>query len=168
MAPPEEPSRRFFLQSALLTAAGMLGSGSLLQGEQVLRALASSGPDPEPPNEEVARILREISGGKPIRRGHVTLDMPVIAEDGRVVPVIIESDLPMTADQYVKAIHLVVDHNPDAHLAAFQLSPAIGSVSISTRIKMKRTTWVRAIAQTSAGEVWAAYARVQVTLNGCG
>jgi predicted secreted protein len=33
---------------------------------------------------------------------------------------------------------------------------------------MKRTTWVRAIAQTSADEVWAAYARVQVTLNGCG
>jgi sulfur-oxidizing protein SoxY len=168
MASPEEPSRRFFLQSALLAATGMLGSGSLLHGEQLLQALAASGSDPEPPNEEVARILREISGGKPIRRGHVTLDMPVIAEDGRVVPVIIESDLPMTADQYVKAIHLVVDHNPDAHLAAFQLTPAIGAVSISTRIKMKRTTWVRAIAQTSAGEVWASYARVQVTLNGCG
>jgi predicted secreted protein len=41
-------------------------------------------------------------------------------------------------------------------------------VSISTRIKMKRTTWVRAIAATNTGEIWAAYARVQVTLNGCG
>jgi sulfur-oxidizing protein SoxY len=168
MAPPEESSRRLFLRSALLAAAGMVGSGSLLHSEQLLRVFDWSGPDPEPPNEEVARILREISGGKPIRRGHVTLDMPVIAEDGRVVPVIIESDLPMTSDQYVKAIHLVVDHNPDAHLAAFELTPAIGAVSISTRIKMKRTTWVRAIAQTSADEVWAAYARVQVTLNGCG
>jgi sulfur-oxidizing protein SoxY len=168
MVSPEEPSRRLFLRGALLTAAGMLGSGSLLQGEQWLTALGSGIPDPEPPNEEVARILREISGGRPIRRGHVTLDMPVVAEDGRVVPVIIESDLPMTADEYVKAIHLVVDHNPDAHLAAFHLTPAIGAVSISTRIKMKRTTWVRAIAETSAGGVWAAYARVQVTLNGCG
>ena len=69
---------------------------------------------------------------------------------------------------YVKAIHLIVDHNPDAHLAAFHLSPAIGSVSISTRIKMKRTTWVRALAQTSDGEIWGAYTRVQVMLNGCG
>ena len=120
------------------------------------------------PNEEVARILGEISGGKPIHRGHVSLDMPIVAEDGRVVPVIIETDLPMTAEHYVKSVHLVVDHNPDAHLAAFQLTPAIGSVSISTRIKMKRTTWVRAIAATNTGEVWAAYARVQVTLNGCG
>jgi sulfur-oxidizing protein SoxY len=145
----------------------MVGSGSLLESERLLAAYV--GPeDPEVPNEDVARILREISGGKPIRRGHLTLDMPIVAEDGRIVPVIIESDLPMTAQEYVKAVHLVVDHNPDAHLAAFQLTPAIGSVSISTRIKMKRTTWVRAIATTSTGDVWGAYARVQVTLNGCG
>jgi len=167
MPRPDEPSRRSFLRSALLAAAGMAGSGSLLGAERLL-AVPAGPEDPEVPNEEVARILREISGGKPIRRGHLTLDMPLVAEDGRIVPVIIESDLPMTADQYVKAVHLVVDHNPDAHLAAFQLTPAIGSVSISTRIKMKRTTWVRAIAATSTGDVWAAYARVQVTLNGCG
>jgi sulfur-oxidizing protein SoxY len=167
MPPPDETSRRGFLRSALLTAAGMIGSGSLLEGERLLAAYGAD-PDPEVPNEEVARILREISGGNPIKRGHLTLDMPLVAEDGRIVPVIIESDLPMTPERHVKAVHLIVDHNPDAHLAAFHLTPAIGSVSISTRIKMKRTTWVRAIAATNTGEVWASYARVQVTLNGCG
>lgn len=94
--------------------------------------------------------------------------MPAVAEDGRVVPVIIESDLPMTPRDHVKAVHLIVDHNPDAHLAAFHLTPALGRVFISTRIKMKRTTWVRAVLQTSSGEVWAGYTRVLVTLNGCG
>jgi len=163
----DEPSRRSFLRGALLATAGLIGSGPLTGGGRVLAQWAGD-PDPEAPNEEVARILREISGGKPIRRGHVSLDMPVAAEDGRIVPVIIESDLPMTPERYIKSIHLVVDHNPDAHLAAFHLTPAIGSVSISTRIKMKRTTWVRAIARTSDDEVWAAYTRVQVTLNGCG
>jgi sulfur-oxidizing protein SoxY len=168
MPRPDETSRRLFLRSALLTAAGMIGSGSLLEGERLLAAYGADPNDPEVPNEEVARILREISGGKPIRRGHLSLDMPLVAEDGRIVPVIIESDLPMTEERYVKGVHLIVDHNPDAHLAAFHLTPAIGSVSISTRIKMKRTTWVRAIAATNTGEIWAAYARVQVTLNGCG
>jgi sulfur-oxidizing protein SoxY len=167
MTSRDEPTRRTFLRGALLAATGVIGSASLL-GSGDLLAQWTGDPDPEVPNEEVARILREISGGKPIRRGHLSLDMPLAAEDGRIVPVIIESDLPMTAERYVKAIHLVVDHNPDAHLAAFHLSPAIGSVSISTRIKMKRTTWVRALAETSDGEVWAAYARVAVTLNGCG
>ena len=105
---------------------------------------------------------------RPIRRGNLSLDMPLVAEDGRIVPVIIESDLPMTAERYVKAVHLIVDHNPDPHLAAYYLTPALGSVAIQTRIKMKRTTWVRAICETSTGEVWANYAHVNVSLNGCG
>jgi sulfur-oxidizing protein SoxY len=163
----DEPPRRSFLRGALLAAGGLITSGSLLEQGRLLADWAAD-PDPEVPNEEVARILREISAGKPIKRGHVSLDMPVAAEDGRIVPVIIESDLPMTPERYVKSIHLVVDHNPDAHLAAFHLSPAVGLVSISTRIKMKRTTWVRALARTSNDEIWAAYARVKVTLNGCG
>lgn len=136
---------------------------------RLLAGPRNGGPeDPEVPNEEVARILETIARGRPIRRGHVDLDMPAVAEDGRVVPVIIESDLPMTAEQYIKGIHLIVDHNPDAHLAAFHLTPALGKAYISTRIKMKRTTWVRAVVETSTGEIWAGYARVLVTLNGCG
>ena len=163
----DEPPRRSFLRGALVAAGGLIASGSMLEQGRLLADWAGD-PDPEVPNEEIARILREISAGKPIKRGHVSLDMPLVAEDGRIVPVIIESDLPMTPERYVKSIHLIVDHNPDAHLAAFHLSPAIGSVSISTRIKMKRTTWVRALARTSDDEIWAAYSRVQVTLNGCG
>jgi sulfur-oxidizing protein SoxY len=158
--------RRAFFRSWVLTAAGMLASRS----DRLLAAtgLVSQVDDPEIPSEEVARILKGLFGSRPIRRGHVELDMPVVAEDGRVVPVIVESDLPMEERHYVKAVHLIVDHNPDAHLAAFHLTPALGSVSISTRIKMKRTTWVRAILETNTGEVWAGYTRVLVTLNGCG
>jgi sulfur-oxidizing protein SoxY len=166
-----DSSRRAFLRSCLLAGAGLLGSDTLLHGEQLLAAGAALGRDPgdpEVPNEEVARILKQLFGDRPIRKGHVSLDMPVVAEDGRIVPVIIESDLPMTPDRYVTAVHLIVDHNPDPHLAAYHLTPAIGSVAIQTRIKMKRTTWVRAILDTSSSDVWAAYARVNVSLNGCG
>lgn len=166
MSHSEDSPRRAFLRSCAAAAVGLIASGTLSKAEQIL---AATGPeDPEIPNEEVARILGEISDGRPIRRGHVSLDMPLVAEDGRVVPVIIETDLPMTAENYVKAVHLIVDHNPDPHLAAFHLTAALGRVSISTRIKMKRTTWVRAILQTSNGDVWAGYTRVRVTLNGCG
>jgi sulfur-oxidizing protein SoxY len=157
--------RRSFLRACAVAAVGMFVSGTVVD-----RLLAATpGPeDPDVPNEEVARILQQISGGRPIQRGHVSLDMPVVAEDGRVVPVMIETDLPQTAERYVKAVHLIVDHNPDPHLAAFHLTPAIGAASITTRIKMKRTTWVRAIVETNTGEMWADYSRVRVSLNGCG
>ena len=108
--------------------AGLIGSGALLRGERLLAAVPALDPrDPEVPNEQVAKILKDLFGDRPIRRGHMSLDMPAVAEDGRIVPVIIESDLPMTAEQYVKAVHLIVDHNPDPHLAAYHLTPALGS-----------------------------------------
>jgi predicted secreted protein len=164
-----ELPRRSFLQTLALATAGLVGSAALSRSGRLLGLMRPGGPDdPEIPNEEVARIYRERFGGRPITRAHVQLDMPAVAEDGRVVPVIIESDLPMTAEHYVKGIHLIVDHNPDAHLAGFYLTPAVGQVSISTRIKMKRSTWVRAILETNTGELWADYAKVLVTLNGCG
>jgi sulfur-oxidizing protein SoxY len=166
---PELSSRRSFLRICALAGVGLLGANGLLQGQiSAAVVLGSAGPDPEIPNEQVAKILKDLFGDRPIGKGHISLDMPAVAEDGRIVPVIIESDLPMTADHYVKAVHLIVDHNPDPHLAAYHLTPALGSVALQTRIKMKRTTWVRAILETSTGEVWAAYAHVNVSLNGCG
>ncbi len=164
---PPPLSRRGFLRAAALTTGALLGADAVARAEPLV-AVVPGPEDPEVPNEEVARILRERFGDRPIRRGHVALDMPAVAEDGRVVPVLIESDLPMNPDAYVKGVHLIVDHNPDAHLAAFHLTPAIGSAAITTRIKMKRTTWVRAIMETSTGELWADYTKVLVTLNGCG
>src|ERR671916_1830387 len=169
MSSSSDSSRRSFLRSCAVAVGGLFASGTLSRSEALLSSAAFRDPDdPEIPNEEVARILKGLFGDRPIKRGHVSLDMPLVAEDGRVVPVIIESDLPMSQDQYVKGVHLIVDHNPDPHLAAFHLTPALGAVSISTRIKMKRTTWVRALLETSTGDVWAGYARVLVTLNGCG
>ena len=161
-------TRRSFLKSVALAGAAILGPGALTRSERLWAATSLDPGDPEVPNEEVARILRTLFGDRPIRRGHLSLDMPAVAEDGRIVPVIIESPLPMRPGNYVKAVHLIVDHNPDPHLAAYHLTPAIGSVAIQTRIKMKRTTWVRAIIETSTGDVWAEYAHVNVSLNGCG
>lgn len=158
------PSRRDFLRTAGAAAGGAFVLGSLPR-----LAHAASEPDhPEIPNEAVAKIYREHFGDRPITRGQVALDMPLIAEDGRIVPVIIESPLPMTEAAHVKTVRLIVDHNPDPLLASFHLTPAMGRVEISTRIKMKRTTWVRAIVETSDGRLFADYAKVNVSLNGCG
>jgi sulfur-oxidizing protein SoxY len=167
MPPSTSHSRRSFIaRTGGFLAALFLGRDVFARGGQLLAA--GPGDPPEIPNEIVAKAIRDRFGDRTIRTGHVQLDMPAVAEDGRVVPVIIESDLPMTPDNYVKGIHLFVDHNPDVHLAGFYLTPAVGRVSITTRIKMKRTTWVRAVAETTGGDLWADYAHVNVTLNGCG
>lgn len=119
---------------------------------------------------KVQQVLKRLFGDRTVHEGHVQLDVPTVAADGRVVPVLIESDLPMAAapDSYVKAIHILVDNNPDIHLAEFRFTPAIGQAFVSTRIKMRMTSPVRAIVETSTGELWGGAAEVRVTVNGCG
>lgn len=167
----EPIQRRSFLQ-----AVGVLGAALAVEGVSgatkhlpaAIRGTRPGPDDPPVPNEIVQRIMTERFQGRPIQRGHVTLDMPTMAEDGRYVPVIVESDLPMTPDNHVKAVYLIVDHNPDPLVTVFHLTPAIAAVQIQTRIKMKRTSWIRAIAETKSGELYADYLQVETTLNGCG
>ena len=132
-----------------------------------LVALAAPRPRDDVP-WKVRQVLKQLFGDRPVQDGHVHLDVPTVAADGRVVPVMIESDLPMGTERYVKAVHLLVDNNPDIHLAEFRLTPQIGQAFVSTRIKMRMTSPVRAIVETSDGAVWGAAADVRVTVNGCG
>ncbi len=165
--PDRDPvGRRSFL--GLLGLAGLSWVGGAGKGVSGLLPFLQGPDDPDVPNETVQKIIDQRFGSRVIQRGHVTLDMPPLAEDGRVVPVVIESDLPMTSDSYVKAVYLIVDHNPDPLVTVFHLTPAFDRVMIQTRIKMKRTCWIRAIAETSNDELWADYLKVETTLNGCG
>lgn len=164
--------RRHFLQTlgilgVVATVEGMSGTANRLQA--AVRVSRPDPGDPPPiPNEVVQRIYTERFQGRPIQSGRVTLDIPLMAEDGRYVPVIIESDLPQTPEQHVKSVFLIVDHNPDPLVTAFHFTPALGPVKLQTRIKMKRTSWIRAIVETSTGDLYADYLKVETSLNGCG
>lgn len=175
--------RRGFVRAALTGAVALAGMalGRRLPGEspsgEVDRLVGRSprrggrwsaqGPDDEM-MEEVKRLLKARFGDRPIRAGHVQLDIPTDAPDGRTVPVLIETDLPITETSYVAAYHLIVDHNPDIYLAGYHLSAACGEGPLETRIKMRRTSYVRAIAEMNTGELWSAAVKVFVGLNGCG
>ena len=165
MIPTSRLSRRSFLRRSALGLAALAGQHAL-GGPG--RLLAGSWPDDDEPGEEVKKVLRQHFGERPIRKGHVELTMPAEPPDGRVIPVFVESDLPMEPGNYVKALHLLVDRNPDIYLAGFEFTPAIGRASIDTRIKMRTTSWVRVIAETSRGELWAATFKAHPRSNGCG
>src|SRR3989449_2516469 len=97
-------SRRWFLHAS--------GLAFLALAVRRLAALGAPRPRDDVP-WKVQQILKQLFGDRPVQDGHVQLDVPTVAADGRVVPVMIESDLPMAAERYVKAVHLLVDNNPD-------------------------------------------------------
>ena len=100
--------------------------------------------------------------------GRIELDLPQIAENGNTVPIAIEIDSPMTADDYVKAVHIFAEKNPLPGVATFRFTPACGEARCATRMRLAKTQNVIAVAEMSGGEIFMAKTEVKVTIGGCG
>ncbi len=97
----------------------------------------------------------------------MTLDIPPLVENGNVVPLTVSVESPMTATDYVKAIHVFNEKNPQPNVIGIHLGPRAGKASISTRIRLADSQKVVAIAQMSDGSFWSDQVDVIVTLAAC-
>jgi sulfur-oxidizing protein SoxY len=121
-----------------------------------------------PPDHTLDERLNPILKGRKPRHERVELEVPDIAEDGSVVPVHVRVDSPMTPQDYVRRLFLLVDNNPDPLIFAGTLSPQLGQVEWWTKIRMAKSSNVRAIAETSKGELLSDEREIKITLSGCG
>lgn len=119
---------------------------------------------PTPAEEEIAKILK----GRTATEGGLKLDLPSIAENGLVVPLVVDVDSPMTEADYVKAVHIIAEGNPNPLVVSFHFTPACGRASASTRMRLAQTQNILAIAEMSSGDLRMAKAEVKVTIGGCG
>ena len=117
--------------------------------------------------DALAAAIKEVTGGVEPRAGRVTLDIPPIVENGNTVPTAVSVESPMTPHDYVKAIHVFNEKNPQPHVFSAWLSPGNGRAAVGTRIKLADSQKIVAVAETSAGEFWAASAEVIVTIAAC-
>ena len=101
-------------------------------------------------DEKWQQLKIALFGDTPIRTGAddlLFIDVPNRVEDAAFLPITIKSLGAQTPQYYIKALHLIIDNNPDPSAATFHLSPQLGSLNISTRIRMESFSYVRAIAQ---------------------
>lgn len=112
--------------------------------------------------------IREVVGGRSIREGRVSLDLPRIADNGNVVPLTVKVDSPMTADDHVRAIHVFSEENPVPTVVQMYLGPHCPKAEVGTRIRLARTQRVVAIAEMNDGRCWSATTQVDVTISACG
>ena len=73
----------------------------------------------------------------------------------------------MTAEDYVKAIHVISEDNPLPNVVSFFLGPRAGKAEISTRIRLAQSQRIWVVAQTSTGLCWQGSAESLVTLSAC-
>jgi len=111
--------------------------------------------------------IRNVVGEAQIRTGKVKLDIPPLVENGNTVPMTVSVASPMTANDYVKSIHVFNEKNPQPNIGNFHLGPASGRAQVSTRIRLADTQKVVAIARLSDDTFWQATAEIVVTLAAC-
>ena len=111
--------------------------------------------------------IRKVVGEAQVTPGKVKLDIPPLVENGNTVACAVGVDSPMTAQNYVKAIHVFNEKNPQPNVISVQLGPRAGRASIATRIRLADTQKVVAIAELSDGSFWSDTAEVIITLGAC-
>ena len=82
------------------------------------------------------------------------LNTPYRAMDAAIVPIEINFKFLQTENQYVKSLTLVVDENPAPIVGKFNFSLKTGNASFSTRIRVDRYTFVRAIVEMNDGKLY--------------
>jgi sulfur-oxidizing protein SoxY len=116
--------------------------------------------------EQVQQAIRARIGDRQPQPDGMTLTLPKIAETGYSVPLTVSVDSPMTPEDYVERLHIVVSGNPEPVAATYHLGIRAGK-EISTRIRLARTQTVLALAEMSDGTVRSAAASIVVTLGAC-
>ena len=146
--------RRFLVDAGAIAGAAAVG---LPLGAQLAAATPAS----------MRAAIRKVVGEAPLNRGKIKIDVPALIENGNAVPLTISCESPMTADDYVKAIHVFSEKNPQPNIVGVQLGPRSGRAAVSTRIRLADSQKVIAIAQMSDGSFWSNEAEVIVTLAAC-
>lgn len=116
---------------------------------------------------DLAPIIAELTGGKPLQPGRVTVDTPLLADNGHSVPVKFIVDSPMSATDYVQTITVLSDRNPRPLVATYHLGPRAGRAQVATRVRMNGSQRLWAVARMSDGTFWSGHADVVVTESAC-
>ena len=111
--------------------------------------------------------IRAVVGTARLLHGKVALDLPPLVENGNAVPMAVAVDSSMTPNDFVKAIHVFNEKNPQPHVLDVQLGPRAGRARISTRIRLADSQKIVALAELSDGSFWATSVDVIVTLAAC-
>jgi sulfur-oxidizing protein SoxY len=117
---------------------------------------------------QVEAEIQKLYAGKTLTDGKIKLDLPSIAENGLVVPLGVDVESPMSEADFVKALHVFADGNPNPGVASFYFTPMMPKASVQIRMRLAQTQNIVAVAEMSDGKLFTTKREVKVTIGGCG
>ena len=121
-----------------------------------VRAAIASGENPEA-SPVWLKVRASLVQSRPIASAAdsvISLETPTRAEDSAIVPIAVKTRFAQTPQRYIDKVYLIIDNNPSPIAAIFQFTPRSGRADIETRVRIDEYTHVRAIAETSDGQLY--------------
>jgi sulfur-oxidizing protein SoxY len=117
--------------------------------------------------DETMELVERLTGQTPTVSDRLHLVMPAVFPTGYTVPMDLDIDSPMTADDHVRRIRVFAPKNPLIEVASFNFVPERSIARVSTRIRLAEPQYVAAVAEMSDGMLLMAKTFVDVATNGC-
>jgi sulfur-oxidizing protein SoxY len=153
----------------MVSCTRLLVAVAAIVAAQVARAAPqqpTDDPQASPVWQKVQASLFEGRAVRPAPAGLLALEVPARATDAAVVPVAIRTRMPAGSAHHVTRLYLLIDANPSPISAVFQFSPRSGRAEIETRVRVDDYSFVRAIAETSDGQLYGVVRFVKAS-GGC-
>jgi len=116
-----------------------------------------------------SELRSRLFGDRPIQEdsgGVIRLDVPSRPDHAAAVPVVVRATFPQSRERSIKTLFVIVDNNPDPLVGIFHLTLESGLADLATNIRIQEQGPVRAIAETSNGELYMSSREVKAA-GGC-
>ena len=157
---------RYSLDTLKLTRRQVVAGGGGAALAMAIMGLAPLSAEATP--TDAKKMLAELTGGKKLEKGRVHVTLPKRTEKGPFTRLSVSVDSPMTEDDYVTALHIVAERNTVPEVATFYFTPMNGKAEITTRIRLKKTQIIVAVAEMSDGSAYLGKGRTKVSRGGGG
>ena len=149
------PTRRQTLQQSVAVAALMAATGLFPRFALALNPSAFAA-------NTLPDVFKALGTGLPLASQDVILTGPDRVENGAIVPLTAHTELPG-----VKQMLFLVEKNPSSLIALFKLTPSV-EANFATRVKMRQSCDVFAVAVMADGSALFAKKEISVTVGSCG
>ena len=112
-------------------------------------------------------MVRPYVQSQELKKERVTLSLPMLADNGHMVPLSLKVDSPMTEASHITHVYLISQRNPVPLMAKFVMGPWSGRADLSTRVRLSGNQSVIALARLSDGNFIYDVQEVVVTEAAC-
>jgi sulfur-oxidizing protein SoxY len=150
-------------QTTLVTSMGVLwlGSAKAQVDKLTITGLA------EARLRSFEEMVRPYVQSQELKKERVTLSLPMLADNGHMVPLSLKIDSPMTEASHITHVYLISQRNPVPLMAKFVMGPWSGRADLSTRVRLSGNQSVIALARLSDGNFIYDVQEVVVTEAAC-